>query len=178
METGEADAVPLWQRLLIGRKPKRTLLRAAVTAVTIWTAAYFILVPVRITGGSMEPSYKDKSVNLINRMAYWRSNPKRGDVVALVTDPAGRRWAHPRNFYFKRIIGLPGETVRIHIGKVFVDGQLLSEPYVRFWQPWEDAPRKLGLDEFLVIGDNRGMPQEWHWWGTVKANQIAGKAVL
>lgn len=178
MEIHQADAAPLWQRLVIGRKPKRTLLRAAIMAATIWVAAYFILVPVRITGGSMEPAYKDKSVNLINRMAYWMSPPKRGDVVAIVNDPAGPRWAHPRNFYFKRIIALPGETVRIHIGKVYIGDRVLNEPYVRFWQPWEEEPRQLGLGEFLVIGDNRGMPQEWHWWGVVKSKQIAGKALL
>jgi hypothetical protein len=58
-----------------------------------------------------------------------------------------------------------------------IDDQVLDEPYVHFRDPWEMPPRKLSNTEYLVIGDNRGMPQEYHSWGVVEFNQIAGKAV-
>ena len=162
--------VPLWRRLLIGRNPKWTLLRAATTAVVAFVVFKFILIPVRIAGESMTPAYRDGSVNCINRLAYRRHPPQRGDVVAV-------RTAGIHNMYFMRVIGQPGETVAIENGIVQINGQPLDEPYVKAREAWQLPPRKLEADEYFVIGDNRGMSQERHTFGVAEAKRIVGKVL-
>lgn len=167
-QTGEE--APLLQRLLIGRNPVWTLIRATVIAVSMLVFFTFVVRPVRIEGSSMEPSYRNQSIHWIYRLAFRRATPQRGDVVSIQTTGI-------HNMYFKRVVGLPGETLSIRSGTVLINGEALAEPYVVYRNPWEFPARELARDEFLVIGDNRGMPQEWHSWGVVKRNQIVGKAV-
>jgi len=115
--------LPRWlQIVLIGRNPKVTLVRVTVLAVTCFVVFRFILLPARIEGISMLPTYKDRSVNLVNRLAYRWHEPRRGDVV-------GIRLAGPHVMYMKRIIGLPGETVAFVNGRVLINGEVLDEPY-------------------------------------------------
>jgi signal peptidase I len=162
------DPVPLWKRLVFGRRLERTLLRAAVLALVVFLVSKFMLVPVRISGESMEPTYRNGRVNCINRLAYRWSRPQRGDVVAV-------RLSGPHVMLFKRVVGLPGETVAIERGFVVIDGKPLSEPYVKERAAWHLSPLRLEPDEYMVIGDNRGMPQQWHTFGAAKADRIMGK---
>src|SRR4051794_16935477 len=121
----EATARPPWVRImLIGRRPRRTLIRIVVWVVSCFVIAKFVLLPIRVEGVSMLPTYKENRVNFVNRLAYVWSKPKRGDVVAI-------RLAGPSVMYMKRIVGMPGETVEFHAGNLFIDGQLLPEPYVK-----------------------------------------------
>src|SRR5258707_1178640 len=95
--------VPFWLAIIIGRKPRRTLIRAACLAVVCFVVFKFVLLPVRVVGISMEPTYHDRSLNLVNALSYLRSGPQRGDVVGV--QMSGRSI-----MYLKRIVGLPGET--------------------------------------------------------------------
>src|ERR1035441_1356397 len=71
-----------WLRVVaIGRRPKRTLLRLAVLVVAAVVAFKFVLIPIRVVGFSMEPTFHDHAINFINRLAYVRGQPQRGDVV-------------------------------------------------------------------------------------------------
>ncbi len=167
---------PLWQRLVIGRKPKRTLLRAVALFVTAIVVFKFILLPVRIDGTSMEPAYHDHAINFINRLAYLGRPPRRGDVVGVRLSPP-HGLSGPHVMYFKRLIGLPGETVAIRRGVVFINGQPLEEPYVRAREAWEESPRTLKAGEYFIIGDNRGMPKYLHEHGIVDADRIVGKVL-
>ena len=163
---------PGWlQRVLIGRHPKRTLLRAGITAIALLIVFRFVLIPVRVTGGSMEPTYRDGSVNLINRLVFLLREPRRGDVVSVRTTGIS-------NQYLKRVIGLPGETLSITNGVVFINGRPLDEPYVKFREPWRLAPVQLGLTDFIVIGDNRGMRLEDHTAGVTQRRKLIGKPLL
>jgi signal peptidase I len=100
------------------------------------------------------------------------ARPRRGDVVAV-------RTTGTHVLFLKRIIALPGETVGIHRNLVIIDGRPLDEPYVaQSKYVWNLPPRRLGPDEFLVIGDNRTMPQEQHAFGVVRAGRILGRALL
>jgi Signal peptidase, peptidase S26 len=75
---------PRWvHTLVIGRRPKRTLLRIAVLVVTTFVVFKFIVIPIRVEGISMSPNYRDGSINFINRLAYSHSKPRRGDVVGV-----------------------------------------------------------------------------------------------
>jgi signal peptidase I len=159
--------VSLLQRVLVGRHPKRTLVRAVVLAIGAALLFGYVLVPVRIKGVSMEPTCRDGGCNLINRPAYLLRAPRRGDVEAVGT--TGRSL-----LYCKRFVALPGETIAIRQGTVLIDGRPLAEPYVKDREPWEVAPVQLGGHEYFVIGDNRGMDQDSHVFGRVARRKLLG----
>jgi signal peptidase I len=193
---GTAAGWPAWLRIaLIGRKPKFTLIRAAVLAVAAFFVFGFVLLPVRIDGPSMLPTYQDGGFNLINRLAYLRHEPRRGDVVAIRI--SGREYsrgellgelAHfrlrfvrlfrPSMMYLKRVVALPGETVAFSGGQLLVDGKPLDEPYQKLSCNWERPPQKLGPDQFFVVGDNRAMRMEDHTFGAAERSRIVGKTIL
>lgn len=78
----------------------------------------------------------------------------------------------------KRIIALPGETYSMRDGQMFINGKPLAEPYVVYRAPWQIAPVTLGADEYLVIGDNRGMDQRDHYFGRTERRFIIGKVLF
>ena len=156
--------------LLVGRRPARTLMRAAVLAVAAVVVFGFVLTPVRGKGPSMSPAIGDGDFFLVNRLAYTAFSPRRGDIVAL-------RMAGPHVLYVKRIVALPAERVRIDAGIVFVEGAALEEPYVEKRRPWTTREITLGAGEYLVIGDNRGMAMEHHDFGIVQRARIVGRVV-
>jgi signal peptidase I len=167
----ETPAPGLLQRVLIGRNPKRTLLRAGLTAILLVLVFRYVFIPVRVTGSSMEPTYRDGSLNFINRLAFWLREPRRGDVVSVRTTGIS-------NQYLKRVIGLPGETFAITNGVVFINGEPLVEPYVKYREPWRLAPVKLGPTDYIVIGDNRGMRLEDHMAGVTQRRKLIGTPLL
>ena len=188
--------LPRWLRIvLIGRRPKFTLVRIVVLAVVAFTVFGFILLPVRVSGPSMLPNYQASGVNVVNRFAYLRHEPRRGDVVTirisgteyssgeLLTDlkhlqvEFGRLF-RPSMMYMKRVVGLPGETIEFSGGKLLVDGQPLNEPYLRFSCHWERPPQKLGTNQYFVVGDNRAMRMEDHTFGAAERERIVGKVML
>jgi signal peptidase I len=174
METNaEAARPPSWlQRVLIGRNPRRTLVRIAVLVTVSFVVFKFVLVPVRVDGGSMLPTYKENGVNFVNRLPYLFHEPRRGDVVAIGLQ------AGSHIMYMKRIVGLPGETVAFQKGRLLINGQPLDEPYVKLRGDWEHEPEQVGPDQYYVVGDNRDMPWDDHTHGRAARNRIVGKILL
>src|SRR5437016_9046829 len=84
----------------------------------------FVYQPVKVEGGSMEPGLEDQERIFINKLAYRLEDIKRGDIVVF------RYPRDPRKSFIKRVIGLPGDRVRVTDGRVFLNGKLVSEPYV------------------------------------------------
>jgi signal peptidase I len=161
-----------WLRVItIGRNPKRTLIRIAVLIVASVVVFRYVLLPVRVTGISMEPTYHDRSINFINRLAYLRHPPERGDVV-------GIRFSGIHDMLMKRIVGLPGETVSFSGGHVWINGVRQEEPYLVKYSDWAFPVGTLGPDEFYVVGDNRSMPQQYHDKGRATRDRIVGKVFL
>ncbi|HEX7019877.1 MAG TPA: signal peptidase I [Gemmatimonadaceae bacterium] len=158
-------------RYIFGSHPRRTTARIAALAIVAFVTFKWILIPVRADGISMLPTYESGSFTLVSRLAYSFSPPSRGDIVAL-------RLAGPHVLYIKRIIGLPGERVSIDRGMVSIDGRPLAEPYVRHRAPWHVPEVRLGPDEYYLIGDNRGMPQDEHDFGRAPRDRIIGKALF
>ncbi len=156
---------------LIGRNPRFTLIRIVVLAVTCLITFKFILLPIRVDGISMLPTYHTGQVNCINRLAYLRHEPQRGDIVSV-------RLAGNSIMLMKRVIGLPGETVSFLRGKVFINGKLLDEPYVKNSCDWEAGPFPCAMNEFYVVGDNRSMPFDLHTKGRAERERIVGKLFL
>jgi signal peptidase I len=154
----------------VGKNPKVTMLRAVILGLGCWLTFRHVVLPVRVIGISMEPTLRNGSVNLVNRLPYFWREPRRGEIVAL-------RTTGPSVMYLKRVIALPSESVEIRGGTVLIDGQPLAEPYLKDPQPWELDRRVLGPQDYAVIGDNRTMPMELHWSGVVRRNRILGKAL-
>jgi signal peptidase I len=163
-----------WLRtIIIGRNPRRTALRLAVIVVVnilLWT---YVLIPIRVDGPSMLPTYRETSVNVVNRLAFLRHEPRRGDVVAI-------RFSGRSIMLMKRVVGLPGETVEWVNGRLLINGQYVEEPYVKYSCSWDFRPPtwQLGDDEYYVVGDNRSMPYEDHKQGSAKRERIVGKVML
>jgi signal peptidase I len=169
--------LPGWVRVvLIGRNWKLTLARLIVFVVTAFVVFRFVLLPVRVEGISMLPTYRNGSVNFLNRLAYLQRGPQRGDVVGIRLSDPGIMW--PSIMYLKRVIGLPGETVAFVNGHVLIDGHILDEPYEKDDYDWNLPPVKLGPTQYFVVGDNRSMPSEFHTFGKVERDHIVGKAIL
>ena len=158
----------MWQRLMFGRNPRRTIIRIAVLTGVCFVLFKFVLLPIRVTGPSMEPTYRNGGVNFVNCWSYLSRKPQRGDVVAVRTTGVSI-------MFLKRIIALPGETIAIKEGTVLINGEALDEPYVINRAPWEMSPVKVEPDRHFVIGDNRGMDQELHKFGKVETARILGK---
>lgn len=166
-----------WTRaVLIGRNWKFTLARLVVLSAACFLVFRFIVLPVRVEGISMLPTYQNGSVNFVNRLAYLWHGPRRGDVVGIrLSDPGISR---PSIMYFKRIIGLPGETVAFVHGQVLIDGHVLREPYEKYDCDWNVPPVKLAPNQYFVVGDNRSMPARDHYFGKVWRDHIVGKVML
>lgn len=158
------------RRALVGTSPARTLLRAALLAAVLLAGSRFVLSPVRAVGISMLPAYADGELLLLNRLAYHLGEPARGDVVAI-------RLSGDAAVLVKRIIGLPGERVGIVDGRVFVDDELLAEPYVALPCDWTVEEVALAPDEYYVVGDNRSMPVTLHDFGTATRDRLLGRLV-
>lgn len=161
----------LVRRVLIGRKPSRTLARIVVWLILIVVIRTWVLLPIRVEGVSMLPTYREDGINFVNCLAYTLHPPQRGDVVAI-------RYSGRSIMLCKRIVGLPGEIIAFHQGHVEINGERLAEPYVRRRCNWEHAPERLGTDEYYVVGDNRSMDFEQHTKGIADRNRIVGKILL
>jgi signal peptidase I len=169
--TGGRPPARWFYAIAIGRKPRNTLIRIVVLIAVCVVVFNFILLPIRVTGISMLPAYPNRSVNVVDRLAYLWHEPRRGDVVAI-------RYAGIHMMLMKRIVGLPGETVGFVDGRVMINGRPLAEPYEKTGCDWNVPPVTLKPDEYFVVGDNRTMPSQDHIFGRVSRDRIVGKVLL
>lgn len=156
---------------LLGKNPKVTLIRLVLMVTLLLVVSQFVLLPRRIDGVSMSPLFPPGKIILINKLAYMNQDPQRGDIV-------GIRTTGETILYIKRVVGLPGETVSIQGGQIFVDGKELDEPYAMKDDSWNLPERTLseGVNpEYFFVGDNRSMDQDWHVFGVVKRDKLIGK---
>lgn len=124
-----------------------------------------------VRGQSMEPSIHNNERLLISPIPYLFDQPQRGDVIVFM-----RR---PDDALIKRIVGLPGETVYLRDGIVYVNDQAISEPYINMpCRVCADRSWTLGPDEFFVLGDNRNVSVDSHVFGPINRQQIVGQVLL
>lgn len=159
------------QTIVVGRNPRRTLIRVIVLVAVSFVVFRYLFLPIRIAGISMVPAYRNEQINFVNRLSYWRSEPQRGDVVSI-------RYTGFSIMLMKRIVGLPGERIAIENGVVKINGVPLDEPYVKYRAPWNRPEEQLGPRQYFVMGDNRSMPQDAHFLGSVDREKIVGKALF
>jgi signal peptidase I len=136
----------------------------------------FIVQSVRVEGPSMSPTLTDSGCYWLNRYSYIISEPRQHDIVAL-RDP------RDNTLEVKRIIALPGQSVYLKNGRVYVNGQLLNEPYLPAKTPTYAYEKKadeficVGHDRFFVMGDNRNNSTDSRTFGAVPRQNIIGKMI-
>lgn len=155
--------------------------------VRVFIIALLIIVPIRVfvaepfivSGSSMVPNFHNREYLIVDKVSYRRHEPQRGDVIVL------RYPKDPSQYFIKRVIGLPGETVQINNGVFIYNeenplGKKLDESYI----PTEVAtfgprdPITLGADQYYVLGDNRTASSDSRVWGILPEADIIGKAWL
>src|SRR6202521_4701457 len=134
----------------------------------------FFYQPVKVEGTSMAPLLSDQERIFINKFVYRFEPIQRGDVVVF--------WYpldHSKSF-IKRVVGLPGETVQIRQGAVYVDGNIVPEPYVpRQYEDLSDfGPVRVEMDHYFVMGDHRISSNDSRVFGSVASRFIYGRAVF
>ena len=149
---------------------RRFFLRILLVGGISWLIFSFLLIPLRIEGQSMAPTYKDGSFALCWRLRYFFTQPKREDVVTV-------RFAGKKVMLLKRIVGLPGDTVSFRDGELYINNTPPVEPYIKYKADWQLAERKVKPGHVYVIGDNRGSPMRQHKFGQVKNSRIIGGVI-
>ena len=134
----------------------------------------FLYQPVRVEGTSMLPVLEDQDRLFINKLAYRVGDIQRGDVVVFL-------YPHDHEkSYIKRVIALPGDTLRIDHGLVYVNGSRVKEPYVpsRFEDDRSQPEMTVPQHEYFVMGDHRSISSDSRDFGPVDRELIYGKAAF
>ena len=149
-----------------------------ISFIIILAVRYFLIEPFYVKGASMEPNFFDHQYLVIEKVSYRFNEPRRGDVVVF------RYPADPKQFFIKRVMGLPGEHIRIENGGVYLAAtgadQLIPESYIASTTKTE-LPLKgygdvtLGNDEYFLMGDNRTESLDSRVFGPVKYDFIIGR---
>jgi signal peptidase I len=150
------------------------LLETVLLIVTIYAFVNLATARFVVDGHSMLPNFTTDQFIIVSRLSYILGEPKRGDVVV---------FHYPLEVdrdFIKRIIGLPGETVTILDGKVYINDKLIEEPYITNWCRSKscDGTWEIGPDEYFVLGDNRGASKDSQDFGPVGREYLVGRAFV
>jgi signal peptidase I len=149
----------------------KDILETLVLAVLLFLAINAVSARIRVDGSSMVPTLTNGQFVMVNRLIYRYSDPDHGDVVVFHYP------RDPTQEYIKRIIGLPGDTVTIANGHVYINGQEIDEPYIaastRASGEWQ-----VPGDHIFVLGDNRNNSQDSRNFGFVSMENVIGKAIF
>lgn len=162
-----------WRRLM------RDLLIFLLLAAALLLVRRFLVEPVHVKGSSMLPTLQSKEWLMVDHLSYILGEPQRGDVVIChypnrYADP----WGLIRQYFVKRIVGLPGETLEIVEGVVYINGEPIEEGYLdaehtRLLR--NTAPVTLGDDEYFVMGDNRDNSNDSRRIGPITRSMVVGR---
>jgi signal peptidase I len=120
----------------------------------------------------MEPTLRSRQYVVVDTLLPRTRSVQRGEVVVF------RYPRDPELEYVKRVIGLPGESIAIAHGRVWVNGQPLQEPYVRDLPRYAWGPARVPANSLFVLGDNRNSSSDSHLWGTVPLDNLVGRALF
>lgn len=191
MDESSSERVEHTEELPIVRSGERKALHLAgvfflelikiiiLAGITIFVVRHFLFRPFSVKGQSMSPNYEPGEYLIVGEFDYrvLKKDPERGEAIVFRA-PVGNR-----DYYLKRIIGMPGERVKIEDGKVIIynqarpEGVVLDEPYID-----EDTPGAVnltvGVDEYFVLGDNRDKSFDSRNFGAISKESIVGQTWL
>lgn len=130
----------------------------------------FLAQATRVEGQSMEPNLHNNQRLIIEKVSYHFHPPRRGDIVVIKLPS---RHSDP---LIKRVVGLPGETIEIRDGYVYINGKILVEPYLEQLTFGNVSPHVIAPEHVFVLGDNRGASNDSRSFGEVKISYIVGRA--
>ena len=175
----------------------REIIEAVVLAAVVFMLLQVTVRNFKVDGSSMDPTLEDGQYLLVNRLVYlrveldrlakivpfWKAGegssrhaihaPKRGEVIVFEFPDSNPN--NPKKDFVKRVVGLPGETMRMFDGKVFVNEEVLNEPYLSHKDHSNASKVTLGEGEYYVLGDNRTHSNDSRSWGAVPEANIRGK---
>ncbi len=191
----ESEQLPSPQRKSSLKPLVVEILQTVLLTLIIFAGVRSVVQNFKVDGASMEPTLHTGQYLLINKMAYFHiegvplqiaedlhlvtttgdsafpfGGPQRGDIVVF-RYPGG-----PDRDFIKRIIGLPGDTIQIERGRVYVNGVLQQEDYIEAVPTYSLPPQKVPQDSYFVLGDNRPNSSDSHIWGYVPEANLIGKA--
>ena len=174
----------------------RELFETIILTLTVFLVLQISVQNFRVEGPSMEPTLEEDQHLLVNKLVFLRPDfgalagllplvsadhsapaytfraPRRGDIVVF------RFPGDMSRDFVKRVVGVPGDTVEIRDGVVFVNGESLHEPYVINGDRGTERPMVVPEEAYYVLGDNRRASQDSRDWGTVPAENIIGRGWL
>ena len=175
----------------------REIIEAVILAAVVFMLLQVTVRNFKVDGSSMDPTLEDGQYLLVNRLVYlrvelgrlakivpfWTADegssrhaihaPKRGEVIVFEFPDSNPN--NPRKDFVKRVVGLPGETMLMFDGKVFVNEEVLNEPYLSHKDHSNASKVTLGEGEYYVLGDNRTHSNDSRSWGAVPEANIRGK---
>ncbi len=173
-QTGSPSPAPIAEKGMVTE-----IIQFALLAILIvLPIRFFIAQPFIVSGASMEDTFHTNEYLIVDRVSYYFHEPERGDVIVF------RYPRNPSQFFIKRIIGLPGDTVTIDGNSVTVTnpenetGLTLTEPYVKSMEKNTFLTETLGEREYFVMGDNRDESSDSRVWGVLQKDRIIGRAFV
>lgn len=159
--------------------PLTEIVRFSIIAILIVIPIrMFIAQPFIVSGASMDDTFESGQYLIVDQVTYHLHSPNRGDVIIF------RYPKDPSKYFIKRVIGTPGDTIKIEDGKVTLSnkenpkGFTLEEPYIKSMSPAPLITETLGEREYFVMGDNRDQSSDSRSWGVLQEERIVGRAWL
>ena len=147
------------------------LLETLILAVVLFVGINAVSARVRVDGTSMVPTLQDGEFVLVNKLSYKIGEVSRGDIIVFHFP------LNPDEDLIKRVIGLPGDMIRVQDGQVYVNDTMLNEPYIAA-APTYSSEWLVAEGNLFVLGDNRNNSSDSHSWGLLPSEKIVGKAVV
>lgn len=154
---------PAWLDVL------QTLVLALVLAFLIRT---FVLESFQVSGYSMMPTLHNNDRVLVDKLLYQIEGPRTGEVIVF------RSPVVKSEDWIKRVIGLPGETVKIVAGQVYINGHLYKEPFIKLNYKYNYGPIRVTTGHLFVLGDNRPNSYDSRYFGLLSESRVRGDAFL
>lgn len=159
---------------------KETFLFALIALAIVIPIRIFVAQPFIVSGSSMFPTFEDKQYLIVDELTYRLKEPKRGSVIIFKVPNDTKK------YFIKRIIGLPGETVKINgdsvsiINKKHPEGIVLNEQYINsaIQLSLATSTTLLNNDQYFVMGDNRNQSYDSRYWGPLESKYIIGRPII
>ena len=146
------------------------IIETVLIAVVLYVTVNALIPRILVDGKSMEPSFHHNDRVIVNRLAYHLGDVERGDVVVFKREDG--------QDYIKRVIGLPGDTIEISGGHVYLNGLVIAEAYIIVPVIGDKPTETIPPGMVFVMGDNRNDSSDSRAWGPVSVNDLTGKAML